>query len=79
MTTIQPSVTGRAAYSIVEVCARTGLGRDIVYTAIRSGRLIARKLGRRTLITERDLQRFLESLPKATKLREATPLRGTNS
>jgi excisionase family DNA binding protein len=57
----------RAALSIAEVCAHTGLGRDIVYKAIRSGRLVARKLGRRTLITERDLRRFLDRLPKAGK------------
>ena len=65
MITIQPQVTGRAAYSIAEVCANTGLGRDTIYGAIRAGRLIARKLGRRTIITDSDLRRFLEGLPKA--------------
>jgi excisionase family DNA binding protein len=56
---------GRAALSIAEASVHTGLGRDAIYDAIRSGRLVARKLGRRTLITERDLHRFLVSLPKA--------------
>lgn len=65
MTLVQPQVNGRAAYSIAEVCASTGLGRDTVYGAIRAGRLIARKLGRRTIITDNDLRRFLEDLPKA--------------
>ena len=65
MTLTQPQVTGRAAYSIAEVCASTGLGRDTIYGAIRAGRLIARKLGRRTIITDSDLRRFLEDLPKA--------------
>jgi excisionase family DNA binding protein len=63
MTTTQ--LPGRAAFSIPEVCAHTGLGRDAVYSAIRAGQLVARKLGRRTLITQQDLQRFLARLPKA--------------
>ena len=36
-----------------------------VYSLIADGKLVARKLGRRTLITEKDLHRFLASLPKA--------------
>ena len=65
MVLFQPQVIGRAAYSIAEVCANTGLGRDTIYGAIRAGSLIARKLGRRTIITDSDLRRFLEGLPKA--------------
>jgi excisionase family DNA binding protein len=53
----------RAAYSIPEVMLATGLGRDTVYGLIRDGRLIARKCGRRTLITANDLCTFLDSLP----------------
>jgi excisionase family DNA binding protein len=57
--------TGRRAHSIAETCALIGLGRDTVYTAIRDGRLVARKLGRRTLITDDDLRQFLAGLPRA--------------
>lgn len=53
----------RAAYSVAEVMALTGAGRDSIYKAIRAGHLPARKLGRRTLIFASDLQRFLEALP----------------
>jgi excisionase family DNA binding protein len=63
MSTIQPQVTGRAAFSIAEVMSLTGLGRDKVYSLINEGLLAARKCGRRTLITATDLQAFLESLP----------------
>jgi excisionase family DNA binding protein len=63
METIQPQATGRAAYSIPQICALTGLGRDSIYTAIRNGRLVARKYGKRTLITDGDLLAFLNSLP----------------
>jgi excisionase family DNA binding protein len=55
----------RAAHSIAETCALTGLGRDSIYSAIRSGKLLARKLGRRTLITDDDLRQFLAGLPRA--------------
>jgi excisionase family DNA binding protein len=61
MSTIQPQ--GRAAFSIPEVMAMTGLGRDKVYAVINEGLLAARKCGRRTLITATDLQAFLEALP----------------
>jgi excisionase family DNA binding protein len=56
---------GRRAHSIAETCALTGLGRDAVYGAIRDGRLVARKLGRRTVVTDDDLRQFLAELPRA--------------
>jgi excisionase family DNA binding protein len=60
-----PGRSGRLAFSINEVCASTNLGRDAVYRAIGSGQLVARKLGKRTVVTSRDLDRFLQSLPQA--------------
>jgi excisionase family DNA binding protein len=62
-----PGRDGRLAYSINEVCAATNLGRDAVYRAIGSGQLVARKLGKRTVVTSRDLERFLHTLPQAGK------------
>jgi excisionase family DNA binding protein len=60
-----PGREGRLAYSINEVCAATNLGRDAVYGAISRGELVARKLGKRTIVTSRDLERFLHDLPHA--------------
>jgi excisionase family DNA binding protein len=60
-----PGREGRFAYSINEVCATTNLGRDAVYRAISAGQLVARKLGRRTLVTDDDLRHFLAGLPRA--------------
>jgi excisionase family DNA binding protein len=57
--------TGRRAHSIAETCVLTGLGRDGIYAAIRDGHLVARKFGRRTLITDDDLHQFLAGLPRA--------------
>ena len=49
--------------SIGEACAIAGIGRTSLYDAIRDGSLIARKLGKRTLILRRDLDAFLTALP----------------
>jgi excisionase family DNA binding protein len=57
----------RAAFSIPEVMLKTGLGRDTVYKLIRERQLIARKVGKRTLVIATDLYSFLETLPMAGK------------
>jgi len=54
----------RRAYSVPETMCVLGLCRDSVYKLIREGRLPARKIGRRTVVLETDLQAFLEALPK---------------
>jgi excisionase family DNA binding protein len=53
----------REALSIGEVCRVSGIGRTKIYEAISTGRLKARKLGKRTLVLRADLQAFLASLP----------------
>jgi excisionase family DNA binding protein len=53
----------KIAFSVDEAALRAGLGRDRIYSAIRNGDLVARKFGRRTLVTADALQRFLNGLP----------------
>jgi len=53
----------RMAMSVAEAAVETGVGRDHIYGAIRNGRLEARKMGRRTIITYDALERFLNGLP----------------
>lgn len=53
----------RLAYSVAEAAVRAGVGRDQIYTAIRDGRLDARKWGRRTIISALSLNLFLQDLP----------------
>ena len=51
------------AHSIAQACERSGLGRTSIYELIKTGRLAAHKMGRRTVILNEDLQRCLQSLP----------------
>jgi Helix-turn-helix domain len=51
------------AYRISDVCKLTGLGRTSIYAAIKSGRLVARKWNRCTIVLGDDLATFLNNLP----------------
>ena len=55
----------RLAYTISEACALTSLGRTTLYLAIKSGELKTHKVGRRTLITKKELVAWLDSRPAA--------------
>ena len=57
------SSTPHLAYSIAVALQITGLGRTSLYKEISSGRLVAHKVGRRTLISADDLERWLKSQP----------------
>jgi excisionase family DNA binding protein len=54
---------GKLAYSIKRFADLTDLGRSTIYEAIKNGNLVARKNGKRTLITASDGMRWLKSLP----------------
>jgi excisionase family DNA binding protein len=49
--------------SIAEFCQRYGPGRTKTYEELKSGRLRARKIGKRTIITEDDAEDWLQRLP----------------
>ena len=51
------------ALTIPEACAASRIGRTKIYQAIKEGRLVARKLGKKTLILPSDLRDYLSSLP----------------
>jgi hypothetical protein len=56
---------GKRALSIEETLEIVPFGRTLIYEALKNKRLVARKLGRRTLILVEDLERFLNDLPVA--------------
>ena len=52
----------RLAYSINDTARTLSLGRTSIYAMIADGRLVAFKLGRRTLIKADSIQRLLAGL-----------------
>jgi excisionase family DNA binding protein len=50
-------------HTIAEACAVARVGKTAIYRAINEGKLPARKQGRRTLVLEADLRRYIEALP----------------
>jgi excisionase family DNA binding protein len=64
----RPFVENRLAYSPEEATRVASVGRSLIFKEIRDGRLIARKVGRRTIIAADDLQAWLKSLPKKKRV-----------
>jgi excisionase family DNA binding protein len=54
-----------AGMSVEEAARFLGLGRSLIFNEIKSGRLIARKAGRRTIVARDDALAYLRSLPVA--------------
>ena len=54
----------RIAYSVDEAAQSAGIGLTKLREEIRQGRLVARKIGKRTVITATDLSSWAAQLPK---------------
>ena len=58
------------AYDIPTVIEMTGIGRTTIFGEIRDGKLVARKIGRRTVLMATDVRKWLEATPT---VRNANP------
>lgn len=57
------NISKKTLLSIQEVSKMTSIGRTSLYNAINTGQLIAKKFGRKTLITADSLEQFINELP----------------
>ena len=60
-------------HTVPEACSGAKVGRTALYEAIRSGALRAVKRGRRTLILDEDLRRWVHSLPPLEARTKTSP------
>jgi len=61
----------KLAFTIPEAVSVSGRSRTALYAAFKTGELIARKQGARTIILADDLRRWLEGLPRMNPDRAA--------
>lgn len=57
----------RGAFSVRDFCQWAGIGRTAFYEELKTGRLAAKKFGKRTLIPIAEANRWLEGLPALSK------------
>jgi len=69
---LAPETFELRCYLPCQVSWITGFDRhEVIYPAIRSGRLVARRLGPNVVITDGDLRKWLASLPRVGGREEA--------
>jgi excisionase family DNA binding protein len=61
----------RISYSVNEAAKAAGIGLTKLRQEIRENRLVARKLGKRTLINAEDLNTWATNLPRVNSTRAA--------
>ena len=54
-------------HTLRDSATQLGIGRSTLYTLIAAGQIATVKIGRRTLIAETELQRFVGALSKAAR------------
>ncbi len=60
---MQSDISEPFAYTVLDACRISAMGKTQLYKHIRSGRIEARRLGCRTLIVGESLRVFLRTLP----------------
>ena len=69
----QSTAPTRLGYSVAEVARRLGASRSVVYQLIADRKLLARKLGRKTVLSESDIADFVRGLPDFNEAKSAVP------
>jgi excisionase family DNA binding protein len=57
-------MSNRVSLSVVEAAEAAGIGATLLRKEIASGRLVARRVGKRVLIAVEDLRMWLDNAPR---------------
>ena len=57
----------KQAYTVNEVIREIGIGRSKLYAEIKDGRITPRKIGKKTIFLAKDVEAYLNDLPKANQ------------
>jgi hypothetical protein len=58
----------RRSWSVPEFAARHGIGNTLAWELVKTGKLKARKIGNRTIVTAEDEAAFIAALPLANEV-----------
>jgi excisionase family DNA binding protein len=65
--------------SVDEARQMLGLGRTAFYELLRAGALPAKKLGKRTLVSVQDIERFIAGMPPYKRISAPVPENNTEN
>lgn len=54
----------KQAYTVNEAIQEIGIGRSKLYSEIKDGKITPRKIGRKTIFLAKDIEDYLNALPK---------------
>lgn len=55
----------KQAYTVNETIKEIGIGRSKLYAEIKAGKIVPRKIGKKTIFLAKDIEGYLNALPKA--------------
>lgn len=55
----------KQAYTVNETTKEIGIGRSKLYAEIKDGKITPRKIGKKTIFLAKDIEDYLNALPKA--------------
>jgi predicted DNA-binding transcriptional regulator AlpA len=55
----------KQAYTVNETIKEIGIGRSKLYAEIKDGKITPRKIGKKTIFLAKDIEDYLNALPKA--------------